>query len=168
MADARIVAIEKELAVLQERLTTSAKWATFVALCLFGFLGYTNFVTIPKEADDAAARSVVGEVQQRIQLLAEETDRKQKLFEEQISKANSDFTTLIKPVSERLGPMQLTALCVQRTDDGCNPYPRFEAMKCDSDAGWFDTTMVLSNVVPGGSCGFGPICRICGKYAGDG
>lgn len=166
MSDERVTKLETELAVLRERLSTSARWATFLGLVLLAFLGYTNFITVPKEADAAAAKSVAGEVNERIKALADDTDRRQKLFVEQIDRANADLSTLIKPVSERLGPLQLTAQCVQRTDDGCNPYPRFKTMMCDTENGWFDTTMVLSSVVPGGSCGFGPICRVCGKYSG--
>lgn len=160
----RIRQLEIEFTSIKTKINTSMVFGTFLALAFMAFLGFTNFYTIPKEADRAAAGTVTSEVSQRLQVLAEDMSRKQALFEDQISKANSSIPELLTPVSKRLGPFQLRAICVQRTDNGCNPPSPRRCDERNSDEGWFDTGMEINGVVPGGSCGFGPICRVCGKY----
>jgi hypothetical protein len=162
--DTRLRTVETDLSAVKAAASV-VKWAgaVVVALLLAAY-GYTNFHAIPKAASDAATAEATRltnmELAKRIPELqgvavqtVDQIMQQKTQVDDLVAKFKSDANT-------RIGKLQLSSQCVQRTDNGCNP-----PAPAACEAGWSDTGLILSSVVPGGSCGYGPICRVCSMMA---
>jgi hypothetical protein len=158
--DDRLRALEIQHSALDAVVSTSKWWAGAAALLLIGTLGYTNFYSIPaaasKAAEAEAQRLTTQKLRAEIAKLQDITKTAQNVIVEQQETTAAFVGEFTKNLNA--GQIQLTSQCVQRTANGCKPPP---PANCPAD--FSDTGLILSSVVPGGSCGYGPICRICGR-----
>jgi len=162
--DGRLRTAEIDLSVIKATALT-LKWAgAIVVILLLAAYGYTNFHAIPKAASEAAkeeaTRLTSTELAKKIPELqgvavqtVDQIKQQKQQVDELVSKFKADANT-------RIGTLQLTSQCVQRSDNSCSPPP---PAACQT--GYSDTGLILTSVVPGGPCGYGPICRICSKVA---